>query len=234
LQSESKPSAEGCNPADKTRREEPDAVFLAEAFGNPLRNKIVSAVSESVLGSTDGGDDPKGITTRRLSEMLREPRRKVRYHLDVLVKQGLIRVVKVERRGGTMERYFGPIGRTILTQDDVSRLTPEQTQRALVGCLRLIIASAAAALDAGVAVERPEWAAVRMPVQVDEQGWVELGALHEGLFHEVDRIVAGAQGRLERSDGQPIDAVSANLLIGATPSHRSRLTSPPGGKEKAE
>jgi DNA-binding transcriptional ArsR family regulator len=230
LPSESEPIAKGCSP-DGAFCRGPEPGYLAEALANPLRSKILNSVAEVGLGSTDKTDDPPGITVRQLSELIQEPRRKVRYHLDALLEQRLIRVVRIAKRGGTVERYFGPAGRTILSRNDIGRLTPVQQQGVLAGCLRLIIASAAAALGAGVAVELPEWAAVRIPVQVDRRGWLELGELHEGLVREVDRVVAQASKRLAMSGDEPIDAVSANLLFLAPPWHLGSQLTPPSGSK---
>jgi DNA-binding transcriptional ArsR family regulator len=186
---------------------------IAEALADPVRGKVYCAVAEASINSRTGSQPTDGISVRRIAEQIHEPRRRVRHHLEVLRRQGLVDRAREERHSGVIEHYFAVVRPPRLEKPDLTGLSADQQQRIFLGCLRSILASAATALKAGTAVQRPEWAAVRVPVEVDRQGWMELGDLHLRFLEQVEDVAAESQARLRDSKAEAIRAISAFLFF---------------------
>ena len=188
---------------------------VAKAIADPVRNLVFNAVVEATLDPR--AEAPSGITVRRLAERIGEPKRRVRYHLEILQEQGLVEVAGKSTRGSVVERRFTARRMAFLDREDMLGLSRAQQQRVFLGCLRLIVASAAAALDAGTAVNRPDWAMIRLPLDLDRQAWEEAGERHVRFLREMEALGERAGDRLERSGEQPIRAISSSLFFEAAP-----------------
>jgi hypothetical protein len=200
--------------------EEKRVELIASAMADPVLNKIFTSVAECAFRtrSSEGSPvEPGGITVREISEKLGEPRRKVRYRLDVLHHQGLVYVAGNRKQRGTWERCYLPVHLPILSQDDVEGLSSNQQRMIILGLLKVIFADAVGALEAETYMRRPEWVATRMCVEVDEQGWTQLAALHERFRQGAEEIVAEAAERLESTGATAIQLSSANLLFETAP-----------------
>jgi DNA-binding transcriptional ArsR family regulator len=189
-------------------------------MADPVRSRVLLAVAEAETDSYNramGSDRAHGITVRQISNRLEEPRRRVRYHLDALCDQGIVEVAAEKMRRGVVERHYRAVLPPVLTKEQLETLSTAQQQKILLEILKVIFADTTAALKAGSYVRRPEWAAVRLRGEVDEQGWRELAALHENTRRESQRIVAGARERLGKKRETPIQVGSVNLLFEAAP-----------------
>jgi DNA-binding transcriptional ArsR family regulator len=74
----------------------PNSDELLKAFRNPMRRKILFVLNEK----------PDGATIRQPSTRLKEPSRRVRHYVEVLVTAGLVVVGGEGRSRGTIERTF--------------------------------------------------------------------------------------------------------------------------------
>lgn len=77
-----------------------------KAIGHPTRGIILHLVLE------------RAATTTELSEALGIPKGTVGYHLDVLRRAGLVRVVATRRVRALTAKYYGRTGRTIVIKGD--------------------------------------------------------------------------------------------------------------------
>lgn len=186
----------------------PDKDLVLKALRNPMSRKVLFVLSEK----------PEGATIRQLSIRLKEPSRRVRHYIEVLVEDGLV-VVEGERRSrGTIERTFqAQLIPLLLTEDLTQSLDPSEVKLMLLGILRLAFDSVTGAIGAGTFLERPGWCAVRTWREVDPQGWDELAEIHLKAAHEVIAVVDAATERLADGEGEAIPAISALLLFQALP-----------------
>lgn len=192
--------------------------LLAAVMADPVRSKIFLAAAEpEFMIDESARDGDSGITIRHIAELAREPRRRVRYHVDVLCEQGLVRVVDKRRRRGVIERFYRAACLPFLSRDEVNALPGDRRQKILLETLKFIFSDATVALEAGTYMRRPEWAAVRVRAQVDEQGWEDLAAAHERARTECEEIVAAAKKRLGPAVKPPVEVGFANLLFEAAP-----------------
>lgn len=65
--------------------------------------------------------------------------------------------------------------------------------------------------------QRSERFLTRTPMKVDEQGWREIAVLHEQLLNAGIEVAARSAARLERSDEQPIEMRSVQMLFEMPP-----------------
>jgi DNA-binding transcriptional ArsR family regulator len=190
--------------------------LMAAAMADPVRSKIFLAASEpAFFVGSEASAGPVGFSIRQIAERVQESRRRVRYHLEVLCRQGLVEVVEEKRRPGVVEKYYRATGILMLSKEEMEGLPVRRQQKIILEVLREIFADATAALESGTFVRRPEWAAARLHADVDEQGWAELSVIYEKTTSDALEIIAKAQERLRRTDGQPVRIGAASLLFEA-------------------
>lgn len=175
---------------------------LVEAMAHPFRSKLLFALD----------DHPDGLTAGQLASATREPARKVRYHLEVLLRCDLVAVSDQSRRRGTVERTFRLETVPALSEKDMAKLSPGQLRTIAVRINRYTMEQAGQALLAGT-FWRPGFMHARQLGPVDRQGWEELGAIQRRALKEVEAALQGSRKRLESSAEEQVQAVSALLLF---------------------
>jgi len=181
---------------------------LVAAMAHPVRAKLLSGVAEK---------SEKGVSVRQLSERTGEPRRRVRYHLDALLKAGLIGIESRRNRGGTVERFYQVEVMPWLTTEDLDELDEELARHMSAQILKAILSDASSAVAAKLFGLRSGHIVIRMAAEVDEQGWGELGSLQERALRESQAVVARSRERLEETEGPAISALVALLLFEVPP-----------------
>jgi DNA-binding transcriptional ArsR family regulator len=188
----------------------------AAAMADPVRCKIFLAASEpAFFVAREASAESVGVSVRQIAEQVQESRRRVRYHLEVLCRQGLVEVVEEKRRRGVVEHYYRATGILMLSKEEMEGLPISRQQKIILGVLREIFADATAALESGTFVRRPEWATARLHADVDEEGWMELSEIYERTTREALDVIAKAQERLRGTDEQPVRIGAASLLFEA-------------------
>jgi len=188
-------------------------------MANPVRSRILMALAETVytVPVEDAAGTSLGLTVRQVAERLNEPRRKIRYHLDILCDQGLVEIAELRARKGVIERSYAPTRLLLFEADEVAQLPLPQQKMIILGVLRAVFSDASTALEEGTYVRRPEWSAVRSSGQVDEKGWQELGELHLKLSRDTLKVLESAGKRLRETKSAPIRVGAANFLFEAAP-----------------
>jgi DNA-binding transcriptional ArsR family regulator len=144
----------------------------------------------------------------------------VRRRLRTLVGAALVeRGVKTRRRGISEYLYAADPNQTALWDAELSGLAPGGAEASVARVLRALFGEAAAAIDSGTYVARPEYAALRLPLPLDEPGWRQARLIHERLFGSIVEATERARGRLSCEGAEPIGVVSGILLF-ATPGSR--------------
>lgn len=188
--------------------------LLAAAMADPVRGKILIAAAEPTFLS--GAAETAGTSIREISDRVQESRRRVRYHLDALCRQGLVEVVEERRRRGVIEHFYRTPFVPFLSKEQVEGIPPERQQKIILSLLKEIFSDATAALESGTFARRPEWAAARFHADVDERGWEELGAIFEKTAREALEIIEKSRERLQQTNEEPIRLGGASLLFEAT------------------
>jgi predicted transcriptional regulator len=148
-----------------------------------------------------------------LAEAAGVPVEKARYHLRVLVKDGVIEVAHEKHRRGVVERYYVIKDRELTMEDpELAALAPADRRRLLAFVLKAMFNEARTAFVTGApSIKRRDEFAVRVPMWVDRQGWDELAAIHREAFERVLALREEAERRVGESGEKPIRAGSILL-----------------------
>jgi hypothetical protein len=125
---------------------------------------------------------------------LREPVNDVAYHTRRLRDLGLIEPAGTRPVRGATQHFYRAIRRPHLSNDEVASMTPEESVAEATHILQLEMGDAAAALESGKLVERPEHYVFRLPANLDEEGW-----------HEFHAIFAEAAERLHEAEARCVE-----------------------------
>lgn len=168
---------------------------LAAIVTHPLRRRIWDAVTEHP------------ISPRELADQLGEPVNDVAYHTRRLRDLGVIEPAGTRPVRGATQHFYRAVRRPHLSDEEVERLTPEEATADATYILQLEFADAAASLEAGKLIERPEHYVFRMPANLDEEGWQEFHA----IFAEAAERLYAAEARCverRRAKGEEAESVS--------------------------
>jgi hypothetical protein len=130
-----------------------------------------------------------------IARALRKPVGHVGYHCRKLESMGLIELVEEKAVRGAVEHRYAAVKRPISGDTDWAKLTPAQRDSITRLTLQLIVADAAAAVDAGTFDSRLNRFLVRQVLQVDEQGFAELHDLDEHRYLQTLEIEARSAER---------------------------------------
>jgi DNA-binding transcriptional ArsR family regulator len=177
---------------------------LAEAMGHPFRSKIFFIIA-----------DRPGVTIRQVAMRLDEPERKVRHHLEALVKADLVSVESETRTRNTTTRRYAVTRRPQIFTEETEQLSELSQRKISLEILKLILADARAAVAAGTFGTHDGHAEIRFWAEVDQEGWEELVAIHKRAFDEMQAALARCAGRLGDDDRPKFPVTSALLLFEA-------------------
>lgn len=168
---------------------------LAAIVTHPLRRRIWYAMTEHP------------ISPRELSSQLLEPVNDVSYHMRRLRDLGIIELSGTRPVRGATQHFYRVARRPDLNNEEVATLDPEEASASATNILQIEFADAAASLEAGKLVERPEHYVFRMPANLDEQGWQEFQAIFADAADRLYEAEARCVGR-RRENGEGAESVS--------------------------
>jgi DNA-binding transcriptional ArsR family regulator len=153
-------------------------------------------------------------TAGALARAIGEPSEKVRYRLRKMRKAGLVDVAGTARRSRVRETIYQVDPEMLLLSDsDLSELSPIRLEEAHVRVLRQLYQESIQAARAGIFSQRPEHRLVRLPITLDSQGWSEAVAVHNEVLSEALAIRRGVQQRLERDGRESIRSLVTILCF---------------------
>jgi DNA-binding transcriptional ArsR family regulator len=156
---------------------------LSKALGHPLRWRILEAVSERSEASPI-----------ELARTLDQPLATISHHVRVLREAHCLELTRTEPRRGALEHYYRAIMPAFFDDEQWSRV-PTVFRRTVAGqVFRRIFAEAAEAGEAG-AFDAQGSHADRIVVELDDDGWREVGEL-------LDRVLLDVQAIQDRSDAR--------------------------------
>jgi DNA-binding transcriptional ArsR family regulator len=192
-----------------SEREEAQLRALGRAMADPLRSKLLIAIADK---------EAAGVTIGDLAKKVREPNRRVRYHLDALVGEGLVAVAGNRKRRGVLERFYRSAQAPMMSTEQLETFNTDEVRKMNANVLKAVIADISEAAAAGTLGARSAWVTVRMPADVDSQGWKELEAIQVQAIDKAQTVLARAQERLAANLGEePIHAVLALIQLEAPP-----------------
>jgi DNA-binding transcriptional ArsR family regulator len=187
------------NPVEQGKSET-QVESLAAIVTHPLRRRIWYAMTEHP------------ISPRELADELQEPVNDVAYHVRVLRDLGIIELAGTRPVRGATQHFYRAVRRPHLTNEEVEQIGLEDSAANATNVLQLEFADAAAALEAGKLVERPEHFLFRLAVTLDEEGWQEF---HSILSDAADRIYAAESRCVDRrrENGAESDPVPVSIHL---------------------
>jgi DNA-binding transcriptional ArsR family regulator len=170
---------------------------LGAAVAHPLRCRCLAILADRVASPAE------------IARQLGLGVSSVGYHVNTLVDAGLVEEVGQRPVRGAVEHFYRAIVRPITTAEEEAALSIEKRLSFARTIWSLITANATTAIEAGTLVERPEHHLSRVPLRVDEQGWLELEKAYMEIYERVYEIQADSARRLgEDPDDPGISALS--------------------------
>lgn len=182
------------NPIQQQKSRE-QAESLGTIVSHALRRRLWDAIAE------------RPISPRELADQLGEPVNDVAYHVRVLRDMGVIELAGTRPVRGATQHFYRAVRRPHLTNEEVEALSPEDSAANATNIFQLEFADAAASLEAGRLVERPEHFIFRRALTLDEEGWQEFHEIFAETAERLYEVEARCVDR-RREKGEESESVS--------------------------
>jgi DNA-binding transcriptional ArsR family regulator len=189
-------------------RSSPDPVgdshlhVLAEAMAHRFRSRIFGLIAEK-----------PGLTVRQISAQMGEPARRVRHHLEALLEAGLVMVESEARTRNTVERHYRATRLPIIEPHEIGVVGRFQERRISLEVFKQVFADVDGAVARGTFGVHGRHSEIRVPTEVDEQGWEDLFAIHIRAWEETRAALDRCEERLRDSGSKSFRVTSAFLLF---------------------
>lgn len=138
----------------------------------------------------------------------------VSHHVKELLKLDWIELVREEPRRGAVEHYYRAIMRPELSAEQWELLSIEERERFSLWVIQLIMADATRAFDAHTFDARTERHLSRIPLYLDEEGWIAVAKIQNEAVDAIYDIQAESAGRMAETDeAEGIHASTAMYCI---------------------
>jgi DNA-binding transcriptional ArsR family regulator len=195
---------EECMPSVKARSTL--ETTLAAIVAHPLRVKCLSILAE------------RTASPNQISRELKADVGNVSYHVKVLRELGVVELVDEKKVRGAVEHFYKATTRAYVSDSEWTKLTPVERRPYSLYTLQLVMADAAAAMEAGTFDSRDDRYLTRTPALVDPTGWEELNKLHEEMLDRTLEIQAASADRMNRSPGgESIPVMSIAMFFERAP-----------------
>jgi DNA-binding transcriptional ArsR family regulator len=164
---------------------ESEELQLLQALKNPVQARILAVLNDRNAGA------------KEIAQQIGEPIGRVRYHLRALRRAGLIGTARTERRRGVHEKYLSLITRGYVDDERYRSLDPQDRQRLIRFCLRLIMEDMERLMKAGVESAEHPFRIIRMRLALDDQGWQELTDILVDALARIETLKDRTKARLE-------------------------------------
>ena len=160
---------------------------LVKALAHPLRVQILAVLQDRTASPS------------ALADELSAPLGNVSYHVRILAKLGLLKLVRKRQRRGAIEHLYQANGR-VRVSDRAWGQVPGIVKTAMVDATLEQVGRYVEQSAAMGGFERPEAHMSRQPMRLDEKGWKDLSTAVAELLQRANAIEAESQKRLEQSD----------------------------------
>jgi DNA-binding transcriptional ArsR family regulator len=187
-----------------------------ESDGIKVRRLKLAVMGDPVVRPIMDRLQIEPATAGEIAEDLDIPAPTVRRHLGRLTHHGLVeRCGRTHRRGVSEYLYASDPRRAVLWSGEAAGLPDQKVDEADLRLLRVVFREATEAIESGSYDTRPESAAIRFPLPLDDAGLKEATSIHDELLDAITAVVAGTKSRLA-GGGASIDACAV-LLFFETP-----------------
>ncbi|MFT3865616.1 MAG: winged helix-turn-helix domain-containing protein [Solirubrobacterales bacterium] len=135
------------------------------------------------------------MSPKELADELRAPLSDVSYHVRVLRDLGVIELVRTEPVRGAVAHYYRSVERPSISTEEIGEITPEDSIANATRIVQSSFADIGHSLDTGTYTKRDAHAAIRYPMDLDEQGWAKAAELFESLLENLYEVQAESDER---------------------------------------
>jgi DNA-binding transcriptional ArsR family regulator len=160
---------------------------LVQALAHPLRAKILYVLQE------------QEASPKELAAELNSPLANIAYHIQVLRKLKLIRLVKTTPRRGAVEHHY-KADHAAHIDSEAWRQTPGLIKQRMVAAVIEEIGGYVTEAAGTGGFDHHNAHLSRSRLVLDEEAWDFLAAKLEELFEQLDDLQKGSTERLKRSD----------------------------------
>lgn len=147
------------------------------------------------------------VTPKEIADREKEKISTVRYHFDVLEKEGYIRVTKREPVSGGVRHWYRADRLNLITDGEFASMDEDErfetTEAVLLHYLRIC----EQAMEEGTLDARLDSHLSHTPMNLDEQGWRDLQVLLDQVLYRCLEIMVEASMRRRKSGEDPIPTV---------------------------
>ncbi|HEX6457099.1 MAG TPA: winged helix-turn-helix domain-containing protein [Solirubrobacterales bacterium] len=157
---------------------------------------------------------------KEIAKAIGEPKPgNVSHHVRVLEKYGLVEEVDTKQRRGATEHFFRAVQRpTVWNLEALTREEREEFSAFIIACMN---GDFVAALESGSLDERTDRHLSRTPLQLDEQGYLDLVADQDRALERSLEIQAESDERRSQS-GEEAMAISSHIAVFPMPKPNGR------------
>lgn len=159
---------------------------VAAIVAHPLRARCLTYLAERTASPNE------------LKAALGVPLGDAAYHVKRLFDLGAIELVDTRQVRGAVEHFYRAVVQPSYSDEEAAEQTVEQRQQFAEQICMLTFADATHAFEEGTFCERSDYYVVRVPLQVDEQGWGELNGAYAELLERLFAIRAASTERMAR------------------------------------
>jgi DNA-binding transcriptional ArsR family regulator len=198
---------QGSNPHPRAGVDPPEVLdALFEALGDGFRARVLIAVGER-----------PGVTIGQIATRIGESPRRVRHQVERLLEAGLLLVEGETTRRNARERHYRAVALPVIETEEGAQWTDEHRRRTSLSVLRTIVADLDLAVGAESIGTRRGNAVVRIPGEVDGQGWDEIAAILLGAIRRIEDVMVGSFRRLAAGGNVGSEVNSALFLFEGAP-----------------
>jgi DNA-binding transcriptional ArsR family regulator len=173
---------------------------LLKALAHPLRAKMLSVLKE------------QEASPKELAEHFGVPLTNVAYHIQVLRKLKLIRLVKTARRRGAVEHYYRADA-TAHIYDEAWAQTPGVIKARMVASVLEDVGDAVTQAAASGGFDGPKAHLSQTRRVLDEQAWEVLAARLMDVLDLLDQLEEESKARLRRADHEGERRLSLVMML---------------------
>lgn len=151
-------------------------------------------------------------SAKELADSLGLPATTVRHHLRGLQRDGAVEVVERRTRRNLVEHFYMPVGDLGVDEEEHGQLSDREQKRLTFFILRTVLSEIRASLVSPQGVRFSDDIGARVPLALDEAGWLEAVEIHREAFVKIRALRRDAEERLSGSDVIPIRASSVQFL----------------------
>ncbi len=167
-------------------------------LSHPVRCRILVILDRRVASPTE------------LSREIKVPLGDVSYHVRDMREVGMIEQVRARQVRGSTEHFYRAIQRPEITAEEYAKLSPRARMDIDKQVLHHFVADAGTALNAGTMTATSDHHHARVPLEVDDAGWRDLGEAFAELqarIFEIHGESANRRAAGESGESRPISSL---------------------------